>query len=128
MSGYGIDPRNIRSQDIDRTTRQVQQAEAVLGDVDELLAEISGAGEADGGHVKASATAEGRILRVLIGQQAVRQGSKELSEQILAAVSRAQDDARRQVEALLREQFQQAVPDAGIDPVALQQHVDRLLG
>ncbi|MEO3874417.1 YbaB/EbfC family nucleoid-associated protein [Nonomuraea sp. B12E4] len=125
MFGYDIDPRNIRSQDLDLATEQVDQAEALLAGVEESLSEIIGVG--DSGHVRATATAEGRILEVVLGQQAVKKGSEALSEEILAAVGRAQDDARRQAETMLREEFQQAVPDVSLDPIALQEQLSRFL-
>lgn len=127
MFGYEIDPRNIRPQDVDRATEQARQAEDTLADVDGLLAEITGTGQTNGGHVSATVTAEGRVLEVTVGQQAVRKGADALREAIFAAVGDAQSDAQSQVDALLREQLQQAVPGLSLDPAELQRHLGRLL-
>ncbi|MEV4562291.1 YbaB/EbfC family nucleoid-associated protein [Nonomuraea sp. NPDC049419] len=125
MSGYRIDPGNIRPQDVERATEQAFQAEAALADVDRLLAEVAGTGQAKG--VGAVVDAEGRVREITLGPQALREGLDGLREAVLAAVGAAQDHARVQADELLREHLQQAVPGISIDMSELRRRIGGLL-
>ena len=71
--------------------------------------------------------AEGRVMKITLGPQALREGTAGLREAVFAAVGAAQDDARVQGEELLREHFRQAVPGIALDPAELQRRLVRFL-
>ncbi|WP_113701009.1 YbaB/EbfC family nucleoid-associated protein [Nonomuraea lactucae] len=120
-----IDPANIREQDVAEAQRQAEAARALLTDQESVLEEIVGEGGGDGGHVRATAAADGRVLEVVIDPRAMSEGSEALGEQILLAVRRAQDDAGRQAGALLRESLREALPS--VDTDLLQERLRHLL-
>lgn len=123
MFGFDLDPGDIREQDVDRAAEQAGRLEALLAEQEERLAGIVGTGTGDRVQVKASAAVDGRVLEVVLGPQAAREGSHALAEEILLAVRRAQDDTRRQAEALLSAAVQEAVP--GLDLAALNEQLNR---
>lgn len=125
MFGYEIDKSDIRHQDVDRATEQAARAEAALAGADGLLDELTGTGRAKG--VTATVDAEGRVMKITLGPQALREGTAGLREAVFAAVGAAQDDARVQGEELLREHFRQAVPGIALDPAELQRRLVRFL-
>ncbi|MFB9472331.1 YbaB/EbfC family nucleoid-associated protein [Nonomuraea salmonea] len=125
MSGYAIDPRDIRPQDVERATEQAFHAEAALSDVDRLLAEVVGTGQAKG--VGAVVDAEGRVAEITLGPQALREGTDGLRDAIFAAVGAAQEHARRQADELLREHLRQAVPGIAVDVAELRRRLGGLL-
>ncbi|GGP10710.1 YbaB/EbfC family nucleoid-associated protein [Nonomuraea glycinis] len=130
MSGFELNPRDIRPQDVERAEEQAERVEALLTELagqDELLAEIVGTGRGDGGHVHAAVAADGRVLKVAIEPRAVREGSEALADEIVLTVRRAQQDALRQVDSLVRESLAEALPGTPLDPAELRERLGRLL-
>ena len=108
MSGFELDPRDIRPQDVERAEEQAERVEALLTELagqDERLAEIVGTGRGDGGHVHAAVAADGRVLKVAVEPRAVREGSEALADEIVLTVRRAQQDALRQVDSLVESRW-----------------------
>ncbi|MFI7452007.1 YbaB/EbfC family nucleoid-associated protein [Nonomuraea sp. NPDC049714] len=127
MFGFELDPRDIRPQDVERAAEQAARVETLLAEEGGRLAEIVGTGRGDGGHVHAAVAADGRVLKISIEPRAVREGSEALSEAIVLTVRRAQQDALRQVDALVRESLEEALPGTSLDPAALRERLGRLL-
>lgn len=125
MYGFRIDPGNVRTQDVEEAGRQAERVHMLLADEERRVSEIVGTGRGDGGQVSALAAADGQVLEVTLQPRATRDGSEALGEEILLAVRRAQLDAQRQAEALLRESLAEALPS--LDTQALQERLGRLL-
>jgi len=120
-----FDPGSVRPQDVDRVAEQGVRVRELLAESEEQALEIVGAGAGDHGHVRATAAADGRVLEVTLGPRAVREGSHALAEEILLAVRRAQEDAQRQADDLVRESLRKVFP--GADPAALRERLSRIL-
>jgi DNA-binding protein YbaB len=127
MFGYDVDPSDIRRQDVDEAAEQLERFQSLLAEREEELAEIVGKGEDDRGHVRATVASDGRVIEVTLDPRAVKDGSKALSEQILSAVHRAQQDAQRQAEAFLQETLQEALPGTSLDLAAIYQQASSIL-
>jgi DNA-binding protein YbaB len=124
---FELNPRDIRPQDVERADEQAERVQALLAEQDERLAEIVGTGRGKGGHVHAAVAADGRVLKVAIEPRAVREGSQALSDEIILTVRRAQQDALQQVDALIRESLEQALPGTSLDPAELRERLSHLL-
>ncbi|MEO3802365.1 YbaB/EbfC family nucleoid-associated protein [Nonomuraea sp. B1E8] len=127
MFGYDVDPSDIRQGDIAKAEAQLDRFRELLADREEELAEIVGTGEGDRGHVRATVASDGRVIEVILDPRAVKGGSEALSEQILLAVHRAQQNAQRQVESHLHETLQEALPGTSIDLTAVYQQARKIL-
>ncbi|MFI6297764.1 YbaB/EbfC family nucleoid-associated protein [Nonomuraea sp. NPDC050790] len=127
MFGYNVDPSDLRQQDIDKAEEQLNRFQDLLAAREEQLAEIVGTGEDDRGYVRATVASDGLVTKVTLDPRAVKSGSGALSEQILLAVSRAQQNAQLQAETLLQEALQEALPGTSFDLAALQQQARSLL-
>ncbi|GGO68007.1 YbaB/EbfC family nucleoid-associated protein [Nonomuraea cavernae] len=123
--GFRIDPGNVRAQDVEEAERQAERVQALLAEEERRVSEIVGTGGGDSGQVSALVAADGRVLEVTLQPRATRDGSEALAEEIQRAVQRAQLDAQRQAEALLRESLAEALPS--LDAQALQERLGRLL-
>ncbi|WP_049563252.1 YbaB/EbfC family nucleoid-associated protein [Nonomuraea sp. SBT364] len=124
MFGFDLNPGDIRPQDVDRIDEQDARVQELLAEGEERLGEIVGAG---GDRVRATAAADGRVLKVTLDARAVRDGSQALAEEILLAVRQARQDAQRQADDLLRSAFEQAFPGRALDPVAVRERLGSLL-
>lgn len=127
MFGYNGDPSDIRQRDIATAEEQLNRFQSLLADQEQQLAEIVGTGEGDRGHVRATVASDGRVIKVTLDPHAVKGGSEALSEQILMAVHRAQQNAQRQAESLLHEALQEALPGMSIDLTALYRQAGSIL-
>ncbi|WP_329083575.1 YbaB/EbfC family nucleoid-associated protein [Streptosporangium sp. NBC_01469] len=127
MFGYDIDPSDIRPRDIVKAEEQLDRFQALLAAREEQLTEIVGTGEGDSGHVRATVASDGRVIEVTLDPRAVKGGSEALSEQILLAVHRAQQNAQRQADGLLHETLQEALPGTSIDLTAIYRQARSLL-
>lgn len=127
MFGYDVDPTDIRQEDVDKAEEQLGRFEALLADREEQLAAIVGTGEDDRGYVRATVASDGLVREVTLDPRAVKGGSEALSEQIVLAVSRAQQNAQRQAESLLHEALQEAIPGASFDLTAIYQQAKSIL-
>ncbi|MEU6711187.1 YbaB/EbfC family nucleoid-associated protein [Nonomuraea sp. NPDC046802] len=127
MFGYDVDPSDLRQRDIDKAEEQLDRFQALLAEREEQLAEIVGTGEGDRGHVRATVASDGRVIKVALDSFAVKDGSKALSEQILLAVHRAQQNAQQQAESLLHETLQEALPGTSFDLAAIYQQTRSIL-
>lgn len=127
MFGYDVDPGAIRQGDIDKAAAQLDRFQALLADQEEKLAEIVGKGEDDRGCVRATAASDGRVIKVTLDHRAVQDGSEILSERILLAVHRAQQNAQQEAAGLLQETIQEALPGTSLDLTAIYEQAARIL-
>jgi hypothetical protein len=67
------------------------------------------------------------VLKVAVEPRAVREGSEALADEIVLTVRRAQQDALRQVDSLVRESLAEALPGTPLDPAELRERLGRLL-
>ncbi|WP_188189327.1 YbaB/EbfC family nucleoid-associated protein [Nonomuraea sp. SYSU D8015] len=122
MYAHGMDPGNIRDQDLDEIGRQGERMLAWLETAQEELDRIVAVGKGPSGQVKAAVDPNGRVLEVTFGPRALRMDSKTLAEEVLAAVRLGREESERQVHDLMRE----ALP--GYDPAEGNAQIGRLLG
>ncbi|WP_433222835.1 YbaB/EbfC family nucleoid-associated protein [Microtetraspora malaysiensis] len=91
---FDFDPATVRTEEIDRISRE---AERTLRDLTEALGrlgEVTGEGEAAGGMIRAIVDGEGRIMDVRFDPRVMRQDSEGLAEAVVSAVRAAQEDAQ----------------------------------
>ncbi|MGI5485979.1 YbaB/EbfC family nucleoid-associated protein [Microtetraspora malaysiensis] len=113
---FDFDPATVRTEEIDRISRE---AERTLRDLTEALGrlgEVTGVGEAAGGMIRAIVDGEGRIRDVRFDPRVMRQDSEGLAEAVVSAIRAAQEDAQgRTAEVLgsaLEDPLGGAFPDA----------------
>ncbi|MFI6538464.1 YbaB/EbfC family nucleoid-associated protein [Nonomuraea sp. NPDC050547] len=87
--------------DLDDLVRASERGMRELLDAMEGLKEVSGAGESRSGMINAEVGPNGRISRLKIEARAMRLDSAELAEQVVEAVTAAQDELDRATRALL---------------------------
>ncbi|MEV4894222.1 YbaB/EbfC family nucleoid-associated protein [Nonomuraea sp. NPDC055795] len=87
--------------DLDDLVRASERGMRELLDAMEGLKEASGAGESRSGMINAMVGPNGRISKLKIEARAMRLDSAELAEQVVEAVTAAQDDLDRATRALL---------------------------
>jgi hypothetical protein len=90
-----VDPAGFDGM-FDATLRALGQVGGAPGEGEDAEP-LVGTGEGAGGLIRATATAGGRITDLDLNPRALRMGSAELSEEILAAVNGALDDLRTKV-------------------------------
>ncbi|WP_067172433.1 YbaB/EbfC family nucleoid-associated protein [Microtetraspora niveoalba] len=98
---FDFDPAAVRTEEIDRISRE---AERTLRDLTEALGrlgEVTGEGEAAGGMIRAIVDGEGRIRDVRFDPRVMRQDSEGLAEAVVSAVRAAQEDARERTAEVL---------------------------
>ncbi|WP_165977431.1 YbaB/EbfC family nucleoid-associated protein [Nonomuraea diastatica] len=118
---YGFDPAPGDVGDPDAPARQGEQLVAQLEAAQDDLAKIVGTGKGPSKHVAVSVDHEGRVLDVTFDARAMRLTSRDLADEVLAAIGEAVTDAERQTIEMLRE----AIP--GYDPVAARAELERAL-
>lgn len=114
-------PGEIRDGDLEQAERQAETMLAQIQQVEAGLDQIVGHGEAASGQVKVQATAHGRVVDVLFGPRAMRLDSRTLAEELLSAVGRAQLDAARQADDMMRETLDD------FDPEEARHRIERLI-
>ncbi|MFI6900040.1 YbaB/EbfC family nucleoid-associated protein [Nonomuraea sp. NPDC050394] len=87
--------------DLDDLVRASERGMRELLDAMEGLKEASGVGESRSGMINAAVGPDGRISKLKIEARAMRLDSAELAEQVVEAVSAAQEDLDRATRALL---------------------------
>ncbi|MEO3886518.1 YbaB/EbfC family nucleoid-associated protein [Nonomuraea sp. B5E05] len=118
---YGFDQPFGDEDDVDAPVRQGDQLMARMEAAQNDLDKIVGTGKGPSRHVTASVDQEGRILDVTFDPRAMRLGSRDLADEVLAAIGAACADAERQTDEVLRE----AIP--GYDPVAARAELEQAL-
>ncbi|QYC45531.1 hypothetical protein Nocox_39940 [Nonomuraea coxensis DSM 45129] len=127
MRRFDADPANWREADLERDAEQAAKILAWMDDGQRELDEIIGAGEAADGQVKATAAVDGTVREIVITPRAMRLDSRSLAEQLMLAVTRAQDDAERQSRRLMADALGDLLPDGGLDLPAFEERLGRLL-
>ncbi|MEU8140650.1 YbaB/EbfC family nucleoid-associated protein [Nonomuraea sp. NPDC048901] len=89
--------------DVDGPAREGARMLTALEAAQEDLDKIVGTAKSRSGHVEASVNPEGRVLNVSFGPRALRMGSEDLAEEVMATLDLAGADAQRQADALLRD-------------------------
>ncbi len=121
MFGPPMYPGGIREEVLDQPARlaerMLRSIEKVQGDLDEVI----GTGEAASGQVTVTVAADGKVLDVIFGPRAPRLDSQTLAEEVLSAARRAQHDAERRTQELIRESMD------GLDPAEAQTRLDLLM-
>ncbi|MFI7614823.1 YbaB/EbfC family nucleoid-associated protein [Nonomuraea terrae] len=120
MFGPRRNPADISPEELARDAEQAERIRAWSEHAQAALDEVTGTGEAAGGQVTATVAADGKVLEVVIGERAMRLGSLELAEEILAALRLAGLDAARRTEELIRESL------PGFDPAEALAAFERL--
>ncbi|MBB5074874.1 YbaB/EbfC family nucleoid-associated protein [Nonomuraea endophytica] len=87
--------------DLDDLVRASERGMRELLDAMEGLKDTSGTGESRSGMISAAVGHDGRIRKLKIEARAMRLDSAELAEQVVEAVTAAQDDLDRATRALL---------------------------
>lgn len=96
-----LKPGDFDPEDLERISKESEQALRGLGEIQERLNEIRGTGTAAGGQVVVGADHSGRIDTIRLDPRAMRLSSKELAGELLRAVNEAQDDCTRQAQELV---------------------------
>ncbi|MFF4773026.1 YbaB/EbfC family nucleoid-associated protein [Microtetraspora fusca] len=113
---FDFDPATVRTEEIDRISREAERTLRGLTEALGRLGEVTGEGEAAGGMIRAIVDGEGRIRDVRFDPRVMRQDSEGLAEAVVSAIRAAQEDARgRTAEVLglaLDEPLGGAFPDA----------------
>ncbi|WP_165974991.1 YbaB/EbfC family nucleoid-associated protein [Nonomuraea deserti] len=118
---YGFDQAAGGERDVDAPARQGDRFVARFEAAQDDLGKVVGTGKGPSKHVTASVDQEGRVLDVTFDARAMRLASKDLADEVLAAIGEAVADAERQTNEVLRE----AIP--GYDPVAARAELERAL-
>ncbi|MFD9940257.1 YbaB/EbfC family nucleoid-associated protein [Nonomuraea sp. NPDC059023] len=105
--------------DLDDLVRASERGMRELLDAMEGLKEASGVGESRSGMINAAVGPNGRISKLKIEARAMRLDSAELAEQVVEAVTAAQDDLDRATRALLP-------PGENADPAAVMRQFEDL--
>ncbi|GLW04913.1 hypothetical protein Misp01_00430 [Microtetraspora sp. NBRC 13810] len=119
---YPLEPGEIRDDEPERAGRQAERMLAGIEEVEAALDQIAGHGEAAAGQVTVEAAADGRVRHVAFGPRAVRLDSGTLAAELLTAIERAQQDAARQTEELMRETLDD------FDPQEARTLIERITG
>ncbi|WP_181448554.1 YbaB/EbfC family nucleoid-associated protein [Nonomuraea aridisoli] len=120
LFGPRRNPADISAEELARDAEQAERILAWSERAQAALDEVTGTGRAAGGQVTATVAADGKVLRVDIGERAMRLGSLQLAEEILAALRLAGLDAARRTEELVRESL------PGFDPAGALAEFERL--
>ncbi|MEU6727194.1 YbaB/EbfC family nucleoid-associated protein [Nonomuraea wenchangensis] len=127
MHRFDADPANWREEDLEREAEKAAKILTWVEDGQRELDEITGTGEAANGQVKAVAAVDGTVREIVITPRAMRLDSRSLAEQLMLAVTRAQDDAERQGRRLMADALGDLLPDGGLDLHDFEERLGRLL-
>jgi DNA-binding protein YbaB len=97
----------IGPEELERVGREAEETLRRLSGLQERLGAIRGEGSAAGGQIAVSADNAGRIVSINLNPRIMRMASEDLADELLRAVTAAQDDCARQAQDLLA--------DAGAD-------------
>jgi DNA-binding protein YbaB len=109
---FDFNPFNLRPEDLERLADQAEQALRRLEQEQEDLKEIAGKGECEGGLVRATTDANGRLEKIAIDPNALRMSGEELAKKVTAAIRAAQENAESQA----REMTQKVIGDGNLFP------------
>ncbi|MFI6293153.1 YbaB/EbfC family nucleoid-associated protein [Nonomuraea sp. NPDC050790] len=111
--------------DLDNLIRAGEREMRELLQAMEGLKETSGAGESRSGMISAAVGHDGRIRTLKIGPRAMRLESAELAEQVIEAVTAAQDDLDRATRALLPP-GENGENGENVDPAAIMRRFEEI--
>lgn len=117
---FDFDPNGFRLEDLDRLGAQADQAMRRLAESADALSEITGAGEAADGLVRAAVDGGGALQSVVINPRAMRMAAEQLAEAVTAAVTAAQQDAQRRTNELLTSVMGEHSVPTGLDAEAMR--------
>jgi DNA-binding protein YbaB len=109
---FDFNPFDLQPEDLERLADQAEQALRRLEQQQEDLEEITGNGECEGGEVRATTDASGRLEKIAFDRHALRMSSEELAAKVTAAIRAAQRDAESQA----RERTQEVIGDGDLFP------------
>lgn len=91
----------FRFEDLDNATYDVEQSARRVQDARGELDAIVGSGESAEGNVRITTDVSGRVLSIHLDPRAMKLGSRDLADELLVAVRRAQDDSDAQRERIM---------------------------
>ncbi|XVQ87555.1 YbaB/EbfC family nucleoid-associated protein [Microbispora siamensis] len=104
-----------RVDDLEQDAERAAQIEAWLEDGQREIEAVTGHGRAGDGRIQAVTTAYGQVREVVIEPRAMRLPSRTLSEELLLALRRAQQDAERQSRQLVSDALRETAPGESFD-------------
>lgn len=90
---------------VDKLVGEAQQRFAKINDLRERMAELEGSASVEDGRIKATYSAKGGLTSLFIDPRAMRMGSEELAEKIMAAIQEAARDLQEQNAEAMSEVF-----------------------
>jgi DNA-binding protein YbaB len=94
-------PGDFDPHELERISKESEQALHRLNEIQRQLTEIRGTGTAAGGQVVVEADHSGRIASIRLDPRIMKLSSKDLADELLRAINSAQDDCTRQAQELI---------------------------
>ncbi|MGI5160868.1 YbaB/EbfC family nucleoid-associated protein [Microbispora sp. CA-102843] len=124
---HSADRHSADRDDLEQDAERAAQIEAWLEDGQREIEAVTGRGRAADGRIEAVTTVYGQVREVVIEPRAMRLPSRTLAEELLLALSRAQQDAERQSRQLVSDALREMAPGESFGPDAVDEWFGGLL-
>ena len=123
---FDFDPQNFRIEDLERITREGEEAMRALTEAIAEMDEVIGEGEAAEGALRVVMDSTGHVIDVTLDPRALRLGADALADAMREAFNAAQDDLHDQTDELVSDALPAYVAEADAGPGAMRDHFEQI--